>query len=169
MSKEDWEIFMGTKKRTAKSHFSQGRKCSRCGIFIINTSKTGFCQLCWRDHLEGDSYKDRCESPGHTHLKELAVKWLERIGAEKIRKEAGIRTKSKARIIADVAGEYKGKTIIVECGGSTDRKLKKALSITPNVYIWPYHYNKPYLYNPSIVICNLCGNFKGLSRKPYSK
>ena len=161
MSKEDWEIFLGEKKRTARLHFSQGRKCSRCGIFIVNESKTGFCQICWRDKQVGESYADRQgESLEHIHLKEIAVKWLERIGADKIRKEAGHRTK-KGRIIADVAGEYKGKTIIVECGGSYKLKLEKALLVTPNVYIWPYHYTKPYLYKRTINVCQNCGNFKG--------
>ena len=165
MSKQSWDEFMGTKKRTAKLHFSQGRKCSRCGVFITDESKTGFCLVCFQGKQVAESYKDRLgESPEHLHLKDLAVKWLERIGAEKIRKEVGIRT-NRGKIIADVAGEYKGKRIIVECGGSHKRKLGKALSITPSVYIWPYHYTKPYLYKRSINVCQGCGNLKGHSGK----
>jgi len=165
MSLDDWEQFLGNKHRTTRTHYSMGRKCERCGRFIVNGSKTGYCRVCWRIIKENGHEDDSIsikggESEGHKQIKELAVKWLLRIKCKDITAERNIKT-PRGSIRADVAGRYNGSWIIVECGGSQRQKLEKALLFTRNVYIWAYHQDKPYLYNPSMIICHACGTFKG--------
>ena len=166
MSKEDWDIFIGTKKRTAKTHFSQGRKCARCNRFITNGNKTGMCQVCYTAERDFPiDKKPLGETDEHRALKERASKWLTSIGCIDVKEEVSHST-FKGRIIVDAQGVREGSLIVVECGGSQARKLEKVMLLTNNIFILPYNFKRPFLFRKGTVICPCCGNLK---RRSYVK
>jgi len=151
MLKDDWNEFMGSKKRTAASHYSQGRVCVVCGRYITDRNQTGRCEGCKIRKPQG-------ESPEHKRLKEKAVKWLWGQGATKVKLEKGISV-GKQRFTADVYGIINGKETVIECGGSQKRKLDKLIyKGVFTIYILPYGHDKPYRLTTGLQVCNRCGN-----------
>ena len=151
MVKNDWEEFMGSKKRTATTHYSQGRTCEVCGKYITDGNQAGRCEEC-------RTRKPTSESSEHKRLKGKAVKWLRVQGATKVKLEKHLVVGNQ-RIIADVYGEAKGRMIILECGGSQNRKLDKLINTGVfSIFIWPYGHKNPYRLYPGVKVCNRCGN-----------
>lgn len=159
MTKENWAEFIGIKKRTAATHFSLGRRCSRCDRYINNRSKYGLCKECYRINRI-TWYRSPSESEEHKELKVLATQWLTDIGCVDVKEEFHAGDATSGHIILDVTGYRNGSLIAVECGGSQERKLKIAMSLTNNIYIWPYNYQQPFLFKKGMRICNCCGNLK---------
>jgi len=159
MTKESWDRFIGTKKRTAVTHYSEGKKCLRCREFITNMNKSGLCFECKSLCLEPRSPAG--ESQKHKDLKRKAVEFLEGLGCRYIKVETK-STRWKPRARYDVTGvlNTNGRTqyIVVECGGSHKRKLANISGQLITLYIWPYHENEPYLYTADMNVCAVCGH-----------
>ncbi len=147
--RDEWGQFLGSKKRTARTHYSLGRKCSVCNRYITNNNKIGHCAACIEVAKRG-------ESSAHKRLKDKAKEWFEEQGATQIKLEKTLKIKGM-RVRADVYAILNGKQVIIECGGSQNRKLKKLLT-QYKVLIWPYSFKKPYKYDPKHQVCNRCGN-----------
>ena len=156
---QDWAEFLGSKKRTALTHYSQGKKCKKCDKFITDGNTTGYCKECI--HKSGNPYIKKgtfvTESLEHMALKKLAASWLKSIGCNNIAEEHKLKG-GKGAVIFDVTGKMDSKLYAVECGGSQKSKLERAYLITKNLYILPYNYTQPYLYYPNIKVCSSCGN-----------
>lgn len=170
---ETWDVFLGSKRRTAQTHYRLERKCEKCGIFITDNNKSGLCQRCLIKKNAPEFEAHTPESEAHKALKQQAKAWLKEIGCTDIREEHRI-SKFKRNpmifvqgegVVFDVSGYYDNKLVVVECGGSQERKLEKALRITPYIYILPYNYMTPFRYHKEYKMCNLCGNIKGVKSR----
>ena len=154
---DEWAMFVGSKKRTTKTHYDQGRLCRRCKAPITNHNISGLCYECYKINKD---YKPRTKAKSHDKLKEKAAGFLKGYGCEDITKEKTVIIdifKNK-KFIIDVAGYKDKKLIAVECGGSQHRKLQSMINFVGELYIWPYGYDFPFRYDKSNVICSLCGN-----------
>jgi len=151
------------KTRTAAYHFSLGRQCSRCSTTITNYNKSGLCWKCYclakRFNVQFPN-KAHGQTEEHRQLKDSAMKWLVSAGCSDVKDETSIRLAKNKRIILDATGRKDGEIWVVECGGSSRKKLDQVLSITSHLFIWPYNHNRPYLFTPDIVVCSSCGHFK---------
>jgi hypothetical protein len=150
----DWNEFLGTKKRTAITNYSEGKVCSRCKRPITNNNFSGLCQYC---KSKGRERKHLGESKEHLRLKDKASFFLESLGCSQVRKEHSMNTK-QGRFICDVTGEKEGELYIVECGGTQRRKLQKVSFASKHIYVWPHGHAEPYLWDNSIKFCTFCGN-----------
>jgi len=156
--REDWDEFMGTKKRTNKTHYSMGRKCQRCQRFITDNNKSGICNECLRlAPVPEPKHKMFPESNEHKALKQVGKQFLESLGVSDIRFERSVIS-NLGRTKFDVAGKLNNQYVAVECGGSEKRKLKVALSITSEIYILPYNSNVPFKFLSYMTICRQCGH-----------
>ena len=148
LKNERWEQFWGSKKRTTRTWYSQGRLCKKCLSPITDTNESGYCASCFKG-----SHLRQGESSEHRDLKIKARIFLEALGC------VGIKNESEFRGMRfDAIGYKDGKTIIIECGGSQERKLLKISKLTEFLYVWPYNYDKPFIYDPHMKICHICGN-----------
>ncbi len=151
-----WQEFLGTKKRTAATHYGLKRKCSRCDRYITNNNLTGLCYDCTKSGVVYNE-QSKGESEGHKVLKCRAEDWLKEQGATNIKQEKHLSS-LVGRVRADVYGVLNGEDVIIECGGSQLRKLQHLLSMRARIFIWPYNFTQPYEYTTECKVCALCGN-----------
>jgi len=101
------------------------------------------------------------ESNEHKELKAVGTKFLRELGCQQITKEYPVNGNNmwnKNSFRLDVFGKLAGKTIALECGGSSPKKLLKLYDWADQVYILPYGETKPFLWQPNIKICRTCGH-----------
>jgi len=148
MSKESWDIFLGTKKRTTKSWYSLHKLCSVCSIPIVNDNESGLCRQCTnREKEPGFSISDRQgESEEHKLLKEQARKFLLARGFTNIKEEYLVKANGHPfrNIVFDVVGFKGDKMVAVECGENKSDKLVKAIELLGSLYILPFGKTIPY-------------------------
>ncbi len=154
---------LARKKRTAATWYSDGKLCIQCKVPIVNKNNTGLCRICYRS--DSNHYKSsRGESNKHRYLKLVAAAFLKEQGCDNIDMELVFPCRDKFFII-DVIGYKDGNRIVVECGGSRTKKLELVYKTVDLLYILPHGCNQPYLYQPEINVCHICGNNTSLKTK----
>jgi len=110
------------------------------------------------------------DTPQHLELKRKSVLFLVQMGCLSIETEYKIgQGKNGYAFRADVAGIKDGKLIVVECGGTSMWKLNKLLPFVGELYILPHGQDKPFKWNANMVICQGCGNLKGVVGAGYER
>jgi hypothetical protein len=97
------------------------------------------------------------EREQHLVLKQVGIQWLISNGYSNVQLEVKIITKPN-HVRADVYGEKDGHIAIVECGGSKDSKLRKASQVAKYIFILPYGFSIPFIWNESMNLCHTCGH-----------
>jgi len=129
--------------------------CSKCGRSISKFSKSPFCR--WCENPKWTNEKSRPNSLKHERLKQIASDFLLSLGCTTIKTESRSLSGS-SRFIYDVVGIRESQIFIVECGWSKHNKLTKIIESGYILYILPYGYDKPFLYQKETHICHVCGN-----------
>jgi len=143
------------------------KRCKECDHPIPKTNRSGICKRCVaKKERKTLTFSQRSgkgnDGQMHKELKTKAAKFLESLGCQDIRQETRALS-GTARFIYDVIG-FKGTDVfIVECGGSAMRKLLKISQDKYNLYILPYGYDSPFLYEPNMQICRGCGHLTSIS------
>jgi len=148
------------------SQYQLNKKCLICNTPISDHNKSGYCSKCKIKPLKPKGIGERhlgLESKNHNDLKNIAYQFLKKHGFVEIHLEYYIGQRGMGHandsIKADVAGIKQRRTWIVECGGSTNRKLKLALQLVDRVYILPHGETEPYLFSiDDLPICPSCGH-----------
>lgn len=132
-------------------------RCIKCGRSIQNRGGNNLCRWCDREQWKAQSKKPFSSSKNHNTQKAKAKEFLLSLGCKNIKEE--VRNLSGSlRFIYDVTGSKDGKIYIVECGGSQIHKLRKIMESGYILYILPYGFDMPFLYEKSMNLCHVCGN-----------
>ena len=151
-----WDLFLGKKSRTGRTHYKLRRVCEDCGKPICDSNQSGYCCKCLRGKIlpSGPYGRTRkAESVRHIRLKQVARKFLEEMGCDNIADEV---EPSGGRFRFDVVGEIGKRRIAVECGGS--RALGKKSLLVNKLFILPYGETIPVLWSRGTQICSVCGH-----------
>lgn len=100
------------------------------------------------------------ESKLHKALKAKATEFLVDLGCTDIIEEYPLirRPPKKGARCVDVVGFRDGEAIAVECGGSTEQRLRSIVDIVSELYVLPYGETKPYRYKKHTNLCPYCGH-----------
>ncbi len=98
------------------------------------------------------------ETLAHKKLKMRARLFLEDTGCADIQEEYTIGVSLNGSMRADVVGFKDNRIIVVECGGSTEKKLSKAWSYIDELWILPYGEDTLFQWLPHKKICHTCGH-----------
>jgi len=94
----------------------------------------------------------------HDKIQYMALRWLENL-QYRCSLETKIMIDGKSYRV-DVYGEKDNDKIIIECGYSVPKKLKRLQKFATRLYVWPLDSTEPIVWNDGIEICPSCGRIK---------
>ncbi|KKL52708.1 hypothetical protein LCGC14_2282750 [marine sediment metagenome] len=166
MNKFTWHWFLAKKSRTGRTHYKFRKVCTGCEKPICDNNRSGYCQKCryLEDILPKHQKRtQQAESNKHLELKDIAQKFLEKMGCADIATERqigsnGFGSKS-ARL--DVSGILNGRIIAVECGSMAKLGLRRSWLYAgklAKLYVLPYGEREPFEYQLGMELCSSCGH-----------